>query len=478
MPNAGTLCIAIIGGGASSVLILEALRSRLDNVNIKINVTVFERENYVGRGLAYRSKIKNLILNTPIDTMSICESNPGDFIEWLRDSSLSHFKAKGVPRGVYGDYLESRLARCIKNLESNGCAFRVCQCNVESIRIEDKYRVCFLGSSMLFDVCIIATGGNVLNPPKVNEQTRKRFLSIFDEDKIQKIKRESRVAILGAGQSAIDACIMMEQMGQEGNYTLISRSGVLPRVKSNIYSIAPSVSLSRVSFKDRPLSCLYSDVLETIRWKAKNFDSVGFLPASFRSMEIDLRRALKNMPSWQSSMLSITPYINELWAAISFEEKCHFYKSWQKILYHLRSAIMPESAQRFLDIYNSGRINMIWGDYDLVMKNDSFFCSTNNSVLHFDYVINASGIKAYSHVKLLSDEILNGKISINSQDGLCIDNKTMKVMPAGENTQENIYSLGYPTQGSVLISNSIELLRQSAVKIADSIITEFEEGMR
>ncbi|MDU2098974.1 MAG: hypothetical protein E7E86_11915, partial [Staphylococcus sp.] len=58
-------------------------------------------------------------------------------------------------------------------------------------------------------------------------------------------------------------------------------------------------------------------------------------PASFRSMDTDLRRAAKHYPSWQDSMTKITPYINDVWLNFTSEEKKYFQDKWQKNLYFL-----------------------------------------------------------------------------------------------------------------------------------------------
>lgn len=67
------------------------------------------------------------------------------------------------------------------------------------------------------------------------------------------------------------------------------------------------------------------------------------------------------------------------------------------------------------------------------------------------------------------DEIATGNVAVNSQGGFKIAFETMELLNFSGDTHSELYSIGYPTQGSVLISNSVELLRQNAVKIANNI---------
>ncbi|WP_421505869.1 FAD/NAD(P)-binding protein [Erwinia rhapontici] len=469
--------IAIVGGGASAVLILEALNKRISRMRIKPSITIFEKNSSLGRGLAYRSNIKNLILNTSVDTMSVCESTPDDFRCWLQDNTTSETSITEIPRGLYGTYLEFKMEKCLRSLAEMGCDIRIYYAAVDKINLGDKYTLSFSEKEESYDVCIVATGGDVTVPDNFDEEVSAKVLDIFDESKISAIKKNSKVAIMGSGQSAVDACLMLEQLNSQCHYTLVSRNGVLPRVKSNLSENKDINHVSTINIINPHLPRLCHEIIGSIKWKMSGEGALNFSPASFRSMEVDLKRALKTLPSWQRTMTALTPFINELWSRHSEEEKHAFSQNWHRSMYFLRSAIMPESASRFLDVYHSGRLGMIWGDYHLSANNNGFRLLAKNSSLSFDYVINTTGIKAISHLKLLRDEIENKKIAVNPQGGLSVDFDSMKVLDGFGKPHEGLFSVGYPTQGSVLISNSVELLRQKAVKIARNITEKIYQGI-
>jgi len=468
--------IAIIGGGVSSLMVLESLSKKFCKITAKPEITIFEKNTLLGRGLAYRTNVKSLILNTTIDTMSVCEYDKLDFYLWLQRSHKKESESNEIPRGVYGEYLEEKMSICLQKLSSLGCIVRKIKAEVKSVFVGNKYTLSFPGYSEEFDICIVATGAQVSTPDSIEDSVKDRLLSIFDEEKLSSIKEFSRIGILGSGQSAIDACIMLESYGLRGNYTLISRSGVLPRVKSTFIGENLMGVLNRLNIKNCSLIALCNEMLDSIKWKARQTGVIELTPASFRSMEVDLKRASRKQPSWQKIMIEITPFINELWSFLTDCEKRDFNNTWQKSMYYLRSAIMPESANRFLKIYKSGRVGMIWGNYKITFKDNIFQVSANNSLLNFDYVINTTGVKAYAHLELFDEAIKSGAVAINEQRGFRIEFESMSILNSSGNKNNGLYSLGYPTQGSVLISNSVELLRQKAVKIANKITENLEQG--
>lgn len=464
--------IAIIGCGASAVLILESLRDTAFSIKKKLSITIFERDEKMARSMAYRSGSDRLILNTLPETMSVSERQPDDFVKWLRSRGI--VGKEGIPRKIYGDYLEEKLSSCIAALQRDGHRVTVYNTSVEAVTINEKHSVIFAGQKMTFDVCILATGGELREPENIALSGAQKILSIFDEEPIANIKKGSKVAILGSGQSAIDACILMESFGIEGYYTLVSRRGILPRVKSERADHCMQLSEMIAEKKARrDLGEMHHLISSAIRWKSGDAITENIRPASFRSMELDLLRSSKSVPSWQRVMKSVTPYINASWLAFDESDRNRFLNNYYTGLYHLRSAIMPLSAQRFLAIYNSGRLEMSWGDYRLESAKNAFHLRKKDALLQFDYVINSSGISPSSFYKLVQSEVQTGNVGLSDMGGLRIDGETMQVLNSTGKPNRGFYSIGYPTQGSVLITNSIELLRHSASMLVTHLIRHF-----
>lgn len=162
-------------------------------MRIKPSITIFEKNSSLGRGLAYRSNIKNLILNTSVDTMSVCECTPDDFRCWLQDNTTSETSITEIPRGLYGTYTEFKMEKCLRSLAEMGCDIRIYYAAVDKINLGDKYTLSFSEKEESYDVCIVATGGDVTVPDNFDEEVSAKVLDIFDESKISAIKKNSNV---------------------------------------------------------------------------------------------------------------------------------------------------------------------------------------------------------------------------------------------------------------------------------------------
>ncbi|MBN7124792.1 hypothetical protein BSU01_24300 [Erwinia billingiae] len=180
--------IAIIGGGVSSLMVLQSLSKRVSKLTSQPEITIFEKNAMLGRGLAYRTNVKNLILNTATDTMSVCEHDKLDFYRWLKNSHNNDPESNGVSRGIYGEYLEEKMSTCLQKLVSQGCVVRKIRAEVKSVLVGNKYTLSFTGYSEKFDICIIATGAQVSTPDNIDGYIKERLLSIFDEERISSIK--------------------------------------------------------------------------------------------------------------------------------------------------------------------------------------------------------------------------------------------------------------------------------------------------
>jgi uncharacterized NAD(P)/FAD-binding protein YdhS len=345
--------IAIIGGGASAVLLVAALEKRIRASPRPVELHIFDASNTFGRGYAYGAKSNVYVLNTSAESMSVHEEKKTDFVDWLQDRPNGLGE---IPRNLYGNYLEQRLKESISRIVAEGHSVRLHSEFVGKLTIGNRHRVRTRHLELEVDHCIVATGGRP-NAPDRGIDLGRYIPSAMDEEKLQMIPPGSTVGILGSGQSAIDACLFLENMKLIDRYSLISRGGVLPRVKSNL-SCSTSTLLvgqhaSMTEAKER--------VLRSIRWQTKLDQSLR--AGSFRAMEADLKRALRTRPSWQTAMAELTPVINKIWSIASAHSREQFLRHDFRALNHLRSAIPPPTASNFLSIHRHARLELLSGKY-------------------------------------------------------------------------------------------------------------------
>ena len=461
MPHPEIVSIAIVGGGASAVLLLVALEKRATFFPALIELHIFEANKTLGRGCAYGTKSDVYMLNTSAKSMSVHDEKQIDFIDWLQDRPNGLGE---VPRSLYGDYLEQRLREATGRLVAKGHSVHIHFETVLSINIGRRHRIRSEQRQLHVDHCIVATGGRPNVP--VRWMNSDRYIpSALDEKSLLSIPKGSSVGILGTGQSAIDACLFLEHAQIVDRYTLISRDGLLPRVNSD---------LDRPRNAGHPnhifsLSEMKTRVLRTIHWQT-NGDK-WLRPGSFRAMEIDLKRALRTRPSWQTAMSELTPVINRIWEHTDHQSREHFLRHDFKTLRHLRSAIPTVTASKFLTLHRHARLELLAGKYSLRDKITHIEYKGRDMHRTFNYLINASGFDAASFVDLLADDITNRRVSVNSLGGLNVEAQSMRPLTAKDQPVLGLYAIGYPALGSVLIVNSIELIRQCATAIANTIFS-------
>src|SRR6187200_3185883 len=104
------LRIVVIGGGFSGAMTAVNV-ARLSEQ--PLHITVINDDLPVGRGVAYRSRRPEYLLNVAARNMSAFTHEPDHFLQWLRTrsefESVSEveLRERFVPRQIYGDYLRS-----------------------------------------------------------------------------------------------------------------------------------------------------------------------------------------------------------------------------------------------------------------------------------------------------------------------------------------------------------------------------------
>src|SRR5262245_48750589 len=103
------LRIAVCGGGASAVLLLQALKRQTQRA---VEVTIIEPRSRLGAGVAYSTESPIHLLNTRACNMSVTD-DPDDFVQWLRKERprriLNWTREDFATRSDFRDYLQTRL---------------------------------------------------------------------------------------------------------------------------------------------------------------------------------------------------------------------------------------------------------------------------------------------------------------------------------------------------------------------------------
>lgn len=217
--------VVILGGGASGVLLaLHLLRDKSANVS----VTIVERRDELGRGIAYATVNEDHILNVGALNMSAYAEEPDHFWRWLvargeaRDPSDPFCFAS---RRTYGRYLED-LAQ--PSLHESGPFVRLRLVHGECVAVDETASGVAVtladGSTLIGHIAVIAVGHG-----PAGDYPTGASIDPWDAPALARIDRAARVLLLGTGLTMVDSALSLVGMGHVGPILALSRHGLLPQ---------------------------------------------------------------------------------------------------------------------------------------------------------------------------------------------------------------------------------------------------------
>jgi uncharacterized NAD(P)/FAD-binding protein YdhS len=275
--------IAIIGCGASGVAVFHHLIRNYQKENQKISITIFDKNNFRNKGIAYSTTNINHLLNVPAYRMGIVDDDRYDFVKWLKANDYDYYDHDFVPRSIYGLYLESIMELSKIIASQKGIKYQFINEEITEIKSKKKY---FLIGKKSFNTCVLATGIELKNNPKN-----------FWFDQIENYLNYNEVHILGSGLTSLDAITTLQDAGYKGTIFVHSRKGLMP-IPHNATGSNHQKANSPLKSEDAnlPLSQIFKKFKETC----------------------------KNSPNWQDVFNSIRPITQELWKNFNVKKKEQF----------------------------------------------------------------------------------------------------------------------------------------------------------
>ena len=98
--------VLVVGGGAAGVITAAALLRG----TAAVGVTLVERAEVAGPGLAYATTDPHHLLNNYAARMSAVEEDPAHLVTWCRSQGIAATGSTFLSRATYGRYLAELLA--------------------------------------------------------------------------------------------------------------------------------------------------------------------------------------------------------------------------------------------------------------------------------------------------------------------------------------------------------------------------------
>jgi uncharacterized NAD(P)/FAD-binding protein YdhS len=506
--------LAIVGGGATAVVLLDAI----DRVGLSgpLAIDVYEPRPVTGLGRPYGTDQDAALINRPADQMSIRHAHPLDFRDWVREAARQEAAGHGAaghgaagheaaghgelamldpearfqPRLLFGHYLRDRLAQVTARLADRAILVTSHQSVVEDMADRDGCLTAITssGGALTYQAVILSLG--TPRPADVYQLTGRPGFVVDPYPLTEPIEPGATVTILGSNLSAVDIAVALLHRGHAGPIRLMSRNGMLPSVRANAVSADPGAARQLGDVvRLTPPARLWAAVRDVLRRQLAagqpRLDEVALDLSAGEPPAERLRRQLDQAedPScWRAELLALLDPVGELlWQRLPMRTRRFFLAHVNTRVATVLNPMPPPTAATLLQAITEGRLEVVSGVTGVSPAGDDGFVVT---AAGRDYraglILNAVRATPYGAAepagRLLSR--LSGRALVQPHPcgGVQIDFMTNRVL----GTDAALFAIGHPTSGDIYYANAGSLLGISAraENIARQIQTLSQQHIR
>jgi uncharacterized NAD(P)/FAD-binding protein YdhS len=361
--------IAIVGGGFCGSILATLL---LRHLHPSRSVVVLEKTETAGRGLAYGTRCRSLLLNVPAGNMSAFVERPLDFVDWAR----SHYEpnadaASFLPRDAYGCYLEHVLHATKKS--AGPCRLKVIHEEAVAITPEPSGAIAIelsSGRRLRAPRIVLAQGNFLARDPLTGWEVSndgRYFRNPWLPEVFENVDGCRSVLLIGSGLTAVDAAIQLRDRGFNDTIHILSRRGLLPA------SHSPA---------DPPPCC----------WPESSPTTVRGLLGLVRQL---VREEKKKGGSWHAVVDGLRLNIPALWRSLPDHERSRFLRHVRPYWEIHRHRAAPSIAKQLENQLSSGTMKLHSGRI--------ICCRTAGAGMEVKYVSRKTG----REINLRVDRIIN-----------------------------------------------------------------------
>jgi uncharacterized NAD(P)/FAD-binding protein YdhS len=335
--------VIIIGGGASGTLLAVQL---LRDPSAHVRVSLVEKGQQPGLGLAYSTSNPSHLLNVRAANMSAFADDPDHFVRWLatdRAAGELHCADRFcfAPRKIYGRYIGSLLEPFLPR-EGRTSRLRIVrrECTGVTETVAGVEAVFDDGTRLTADIAVLATG----NEPSRAACQAGSAQNPWDAAAREQIPKDGRVLILGTGLTMVDTVLSLVQAGHIGPIVAVSRRGSLPHMHRD-------VAATPINAGELPFGTDVAHLLRWLRTRAEQTQARG--------------------GDWRSVVDGLRPFISDIWRTLPAPERRRFMRHarpWWDIHRH---RMAPEVATRIVQTLAEGQLNIIAGKITSVVAKDA-----------------------------------------------------------------------------------------------------------
>jgi uncharacterized NAD(P)/FAD-binding protein YdhS len=451
--------VAVVGGGFSGTMTAVNLARLSDD---PVEVTIVNDRDPPGRGIAYRRRRPEYLLNVAARNMSAFPDDPDHFLRYVTGRPEYEavpkvdLRERFIPRQTYGDYLSSIAQKYLWSAD-NGTPVTSRFVVGEAVDVEPQTSGCLVrladGTTLEADRVVLATGNEVPASLPGAEGLADHPAWIGDpwqawEERLP--RRDSTVVVLGTGLTAVDIAITLRAIGWMGTIHAVSRHGWFPHAhfKGIEYPEFPPAGADLTNLG-----------LETLLVLVRHHCAVLHERNANPAIIVDKLR----------------PYTQRIWASFTPDERVAFAKHHAARWNVFRHRISPDLYAQLTHLQLTGQLQLRAGTIDkLEDSGDQISVHLHDGeTLVGDVVINATGPATRltgSSSALVQNLLRRGLITPDVTDmGISIDLDHTVLTSDGDRSAW-LLAMGPLVKGTYWETVAVPELRGQARRVAETVL--------
>ncbi|HLB56459.1 MAG TPA: FAD/NAD(P)-binding protein [Coxiellaceae bacterium] len=506
--------VGIIGGGASGIFALcylIDLKIEADDL-LPLQITLIEKNEILGEGMAYRSDHQSNLLNTAAGLFSGMNDdqrphlkNQPSFLKWVRENQdawaahcptlmLSDItKNSYLPRCLVGIYLRHILHFYTDIARKYNTTIHFLLDEVQDINFDVELGweiVLSYQKTLSFSHVILAIGGFLKNNFQHLHHADNYFNNPWpNKNNLKKILSCKTVGIIGTKLSALDTAGILRSHHYSGKIVMASRSGFLPSVK-NVHHVYNPILLTTDTLHhlNRHGDIKLNDVINLVK---SEIEYASGKKIAWKKIEMKKRFSMSwlywqiNMAKnpavlWQSVLASASDFFISAWHCLNPQEKLFFTKHFAQIWETYRFSMPLCTANEIVNLIQSEQLNLFSDvshpeihNKKIILKGFDSFKKKFISI-ETDFLINATGINYDVNSissSLLKNILQRGIAKANPYGGINVNFNSFAVSDF-----QTLYAIGDLTKGTQFFTNSYLVCSDQAATVAKSILLDCEQN--
>ncbi|WP_342666477.1 FAD/NAD(P)-binding protein [Legionella massiliensis] len=477
-----------MGAGPAGISLCLQLCNAFEELNIPIELILFEQNSNIGPGLPYSDQEKTFCLNLPHEHMKLLKEEPRHFSQWLHDRQES---SDFPPRYYFGHYIQERFATAENNAKKvTITSLREHQVKAILPRARHQYQILAWYQSQEVSYkahFVVLASGHLPATLFADYQALTNFQpNPWNLNAYNNLSSHSHVAIIGSHLSAIDVALKLSSQNHQGRISMVSRNGLLSAVRSQQHKhqmqFLTSDNIRRILNQKDPrellpeLIHLFSKEMGPYLPNPSLSETLTKLKkiAPLKRLNWEIRNAETNRLNWQLVLSSFYQLLYRLWPKIPFACQSEFLEKHASLMFSFLCAFPLKSAYILQAMMQRQQLSVHKGFIGIEPCSGQFLIHLKQQrPLICDYLICATGSGTQAAAQPLLAEMLKRKIiKEHPLGGICI-NPTNHQILTDKQEHPGFYALGDLVKGARFRIIELGQIVEQAALISQHILKSF-----